>query len=409
MAGKQVVIIGAGKIGRGYLAELFQIAGYHITFLAHSPEQTEEMRSRGKYPIFRLDKEGNHVEVEIAGYDVFCVETEYDACICALCNTKYVLLPIYPTACAFIGHMIGDAICKRVAENNENTLDVILCVNFLQATKMISGYIKERLSTEAQKTYFKEKVGIVEGLVSRLVVAPTKEMLAEDPLAVSAGYGDTLPVDADAFKGKPPLDINIVLLDKLPARFTYKIWVTNMMHFAVSLYGDHMGYTYVREAARDPYIIQCVRLAEKESALAVMYEYNLDREGLRKMKEGMQRDPWSSWIDPASNDMFARVVRDMKRKLSKSDRVIGPALACVQGGKVPYFLSKVAALALLYYNPQDATCVELKQIIDTQGPGKALEVYGGLRDEVAEENRLKQLILGQYYALCEKDPLDIAY
>ncbi len=33
MSKKEVVLIGAGKIGRGYLAELFDVAGYHLTFL----------------------------------------------------------------------------------------------------------------------------------------------------------------------------------------------------------------------------------------------------------------------------------------------------------------------------------------------------------------------------------------
>ena len=32
MREKEVVIAGAGKIGRGYLAELFQEGGYHLTF-----------------------------------------------------------------------------------------------------------------------------------------------------------------------------------------------------------------------------------------------------------------------------------------------------------------------------------------------------------------------------------------
>jgi len=406
MTNKEVVIIGAGKIGRGYLAELFQTAGYHITFLVHSNEQTETMRVRGKYTIFRLDEEKNHVEVEISGYDAYCVETEYEACVEALRKTKYALLPIYPAACEFIGHMIADAVCRRAAEKNEDTLDVFLCVNFLQATKMLSGYIQERLSTELQQQYFQEKVGIIETLVSRLAVAPTAEMLAKDPLAVSAGYGDTLPADADAFKGVPPEGVNMPLVDRLPARFTYKIWCTNMMHFAVSIYGAHMGYAYVREATRDPYIIKCVRLAEKEGNFAVASEFGLS---LQEVEEDFQRDPWDSWADPASNDKFARVVFDMKRKLAKADRVIGPALACLKGGKVPYFLSKIAALALCYFNPEDASCVELRNILENEGADRALEIFSGLQDDVEEENRLKQLILGQYYNLIEKDPVDIGY
>ena len=48
MSKKEVVLIGAGKIGRGYLAELFDAAGYHLTFLEYSPELTAALREQGK-------------------------------------------------------------------------------------------------------------------------------------------------------------------------------------------------------------------------------------------------------------------------------------------------------------------------------------------------------------------------
>ena len=35
---KHLVLIGAGKIGCGYLADLFESAGYSLTFLVHTPE-----------------------------------------------------------------------------------------------------------------------------------------------------------------------------------------------------------------------------------------------------------------------------------------------------------------------------------------------------------------------------------
>ena len=53
MREKEVVIAGAGKIGRGYLAELFQEGGYHLTFLVHNPKQTEALNRQGKYDFPR--------------------------------------------------------------------------------------------------------------------------------------------------------------------------------------------------------------------------------------------------------------------------------------------------------------------------------------------------------------------
>ncbi len=77
MSKKEVVIAGAGKIGRGYLAEVFQEGGYHITFLMHRPEQAEALRKQGKYMIFRAGRDEQSVEeVNICGYDVYCTQTQ---------------------------------------------------------------------------------------------------------------------------------------------------------------------------------------------------------------------------------------------------------------------------------------------------------------------------------------------
>ena len=110
-------------------------------------------------------------------------------------------------------------------------------------------------------------------------------------------------------------------------------------------------------------------------------------------------NPWPTWANPASNDGFARVVADMRRKLSKADRVIGPALACLKGGKIPFFLSSIAALAMLYENPQDPTCVELHQVLEQEGVAGVLREFSKLDETVPEERQLMELIEDQYIAL----------
>ena len=78
MSKKEVVLIGAGKIGRGYLAELFDVAGYHLTFLEYSDELTKAMRDQGKYLIIKRHADGTHSRATIAGYDALCTQTEYE-------------------------------------------------------------------------------------------------------------------------------------------------------------------------------------------------------------------------------------------------------------------------------------------------------------------------------------------
>ena len=69
---KQLVIVGAGKIAKSYLADIFGVdAGYHIVFLTHHALQARQMREAGSYTLFRTHADGSFTRVKIADYDAF--------------------------------------------------------------------------------------------------------------------------------------------------------------------------------------------------------------------------------------------------------------------------------------------------------------------------------------------------
>lgn len=65
---KEVAIIGAGKIGKGYVADLFNDAGYRIIFLCHSLKQAKALRDQGFYTVYKyLGSEKEPIEYRIEG------------------------------------------------------------------------------------------------------------------------------------------------------------------------------------------------------------------------------------------------------------------------------------------------------------------------------------------------------
>ena len=58
MRNKEIAIIGAGKIGRGYLADLFSRAGYHLIFINGSPVTIDKLRGHGHYTLFTAKADG---------------------------------------------------------------------------------------------------------------------------------------------------------------------------------------------------------------------------------------------------------------------------------------------------------------------------------------------------------------
>ena len=115
---KRLVQIGAGKIGRGYIADLFHEGGFQMTFLDYSPELVDAMKKQGYYTIFKHHTDGTYSKVRIEDYLVFCTQTQYDECVEAISRTAYVSVNIFPGAVDSISNMLDDAIERRVARGD---------------------------------------------------------------------------------------------------------------------------------------------------------------------------------------------------------------------------------------------------------------------------------------------------
>ena len=83
----------------------------------HNPEVTHELNRRGSYLIFRGSKDEKSVEeVKIDHYTALCTVTQQEECVAAMCRTPYVMLPVYPAACADLGRLLAQAINRRARE-----------------------------------------------------------------------------------------------------------------------------------------------------------------------------------------------------------------------------------------------------------------------------------------------------
>lgn len=165
---KEAVLIGAGKIGRGYMAYIFHKAGYKMTFLDYSDALIRKMNEQGYYTVFMQHREFGHGEItdfRIEGYEAYCTQTQYAQCVEVLSHANYATVHVYPGAIQSIGKMIADAAKKRMADGNTETLDVIFVINFLYADELFKKAALEALDTLEQKAYLEKYIGFVYGLV----------------------------------------------------------------------------------------------------------------------------------------------------------------------------------------------------------------------------------------------------
>ena len=77
---KEVAIIGAGKIGRGFLADLFGRAGYHLIFINGSPKTIDKLNEQKQYTLFTTGPEGTTRKI-ISGYEAYSSQRDFDTCL----------------------------------------------------------------------------------------------------------------------------------------------------------------------------------------------------------------------------------------------------------------------------------------------------------------------------------------
>ena len=74
-------------------------------------------------------------------------------------------------------------------------------------------------------------------------------------------------------------------------------------------------------------------------------------------------------------------------------------MACVETGRLPYFLAAAIAMAFDYVNPEDPDSLEVSAFLREHGIREAVQEYCGLHIADDKENLLIQLICGHYAAL----------
>ena len=396
---KHLVIIGPGKIGRGYLADAFAPLGWHLTFIGHRPSTIEALRKQGYYTVFKMGKEGM-AEYRISGYDALCSATEREACIDALCQTQLAALPIYPDAYGDIALLLAEAVKERRRRGIQQPLNIAFCVNYVGATHIFRNRILDSLHEAADKAYFETHIGLSDALTQRGGFNPTPEMLAKDPLCVQVTDSlPVLPVGDKEFKAPKPTVSALEYLDRIEGRLVRKVWCGNMRHCTTACIGQFRGHAFIADAAEDDYVRKIANYAMNEAMDAIGIGFGFTQAEM----DDWAGDRWASSRNTTAKDKVERVAADPARKLARNDRFIGPALLCVKNGIIPFFLMRAAAYMFFFQNPEDKGFAAMHRMIAEQGIERTILHFCELDMDETDDRLLFDLLLGHYREIWEHE------
>ncbi len=360
---KRVLIIGAGKIGRGFIAHLFYRSGYKIWLMDASEDVVALLNKEKKY---RIDIAGTnkdtteHVAIEAA----FTLNEEQK--VGAVLNEVAIIAS--SVGAANIENVAGFIRNILIATNRKEILNWIICENATKPAEKIKNILFQNASPEFEE-FLRSKLGLIETQVLRTGMPAPKEILAEEPLALRMQDWWTLPLDKDAYIGAIPAVEGFVPKANFHNELLRKLYTFNGINGPIAYVGWANGYKILHESALA--YPEYLNEIQEESAFGLIREFNLDEKEQREfMALAIKK-----YTDPALNDQIERNAADAKRKLGKDERLVGPALLCLKHGRIPYAYAKAIAAAFYYDSATDAGTREVQETVAREGIEAAVKKY----------------------------------
>ncbi len=362
------LVIGAGKIARGFVGHLLYLSGWRTTFVDTDPALVARLRERESYQVHVLGRPD--LSVRVGG--VTAVAPDDLAGSPAATQAALIFVSVGGQNLGAAGATIASALAARAAQGLTAPVNIVTCENWNGAGRTLRTAIEDEL-TRLQVVGAPE-FGVAEATIMRSCVDPTPDQRLEDPASVQVQNFWLLELDKDALVAPFPDIEGMKPQGNFGNALRRKLFMYNMLNATISYTGWLLGHQYLADAANDPRLdpVMTAAAAEVGSAMGAAFGYSEDDQ-----REYAAR-ALAKFRDPAIVDPLSRQVKDPIRKLSHGDRLVGSALFCYENGVVPSNVALGIAAALRHRNPDDAAAVRLAELVAAKGPTGALAEIGEL-------------------------------
>lgn len=382
---KKAVHFGAGKIGRGFIAELLHDSGYEIVFGDVVEELVNLVNKEHKYSLFLIDH--NYEEKIIDHVIAYSNTKDQDKLIDAMCEAEIITTSVMATNLSKVAPLITMGLKKRLEQGRDKVI-VMACENAIMGTDILkNAMIESKILTEEQI----DAIGVFPNTaVDRMVfggVHNGKEGIEiGDAFELVIEKNKLLDSNSEPINGAEYVDDIMMYLQR-------KIYIINCGHAIAGYYGQVLkGYDIVQDSLRDPDLLPQIREAMLESASALEKKYGFTHESLVEYMETMMVKRFTT---PGVVDPISRVSREPIRKIAPNDRIMGPANNCEEYGLDNTYLLKGVACALKFRAEGDLQAEELQNYIADNGVESAIVKYTGAQ----KDSHMYNVILDEYKKL----------
>ena len=351
------VIFGAGKIARGFLGHLLYLSNIPFVFVEKADSLAALINERGEYTVNILGNPDKNCVVKNVRALTYA---EKDEIAQAIADADVVFNAVGGKNLHEIIPYYVAGIEKKAAKGG--TLSFVTCENWKKPADVLREGIEASLAGDA-KNYFEKSIGITEAVILRSAIEAEPEQLKQDPLVVNVQDYWQLHVDASRLKGSLPDITGLHLIPEFDGFLERKFYTYNAANGTTSYLGALLNYTYIADAAHDPFILQILEGVYRETSAALCAKYGFSAEDQYAFTRGSLNKLQNYVIV----DKIERNARDPVRKLGPDDRLVGSARMVESYGIVPENLSIAIAAAIHYPLLDDPSSPELKALRESEG------------------------------------------
>ena len=350
---KKVIIIGAGKTGRGFLARLLK--DNEIVFIDKNKELVDKLNAERKVDVDFFGGKKPSVSIGFSG--AFTWETvtpdQFE-------SFDVILVSVGGTNLSDVGGEL-----KKYINSDAK---IIVCENASSPAKKLS-----------------EAIGI-EGLrIAEATVFCTTIEKEKGSLAINSEWYPYLQFDGDAFGADAPSLDGLKAVSNFGGFLGRKLYTYNSASCIIAYLGALKGYTVYSDAANDEEILGLLDKNYEIINECICKEYGYEENDQREFAL-LSRDKFT---DKTLVDTVARNAREPQRKITLTERIVAPMLLQEKYGKDSSILEKTLAAALLY-TPEEE--VEWNKMLSERGYEDILENLAGLDKNSAIYDRILKMV-----------------
>lgn len=338
---KQLFQIGAGNIGRGFIARLFFNNGYTVKFADVNERMITMLNSQKEYTVHVVDI---HRKSEIIS-NISAINSKNEVLFNqSFIESDIITLSVGASILQYVAKNIATAVKEKISRNSYKRQTIIACENYVGATSYLKTLIESELN-ESELQFLNETIDFPDCAVDCIV--PPSESSGAD-VSVEEFYelvlDETKISDADLLACS-----DITFTDKIFAYIERKLFTLNAAHALISYVGYPCGYKTVYDAIQDERIEQLTVSFMRRNGEVLCLKHRFDE----NEHEAYIQKILKRFKNPYLEDDLKRVGRSLIRKINNKERLVAPIkIASVLGIDVTLHL-KVLALALCYSNQED--------------------------------------------------------